>query len=49
LDAWLRELGNARNPGTTADLVTACLFVALRDGTIKVPLQVPFSAGGDHG
>jgi triphosphoribosyl-dephospho-CoA synthase len=48
LDAWLRELGNARNPGTTADLVTACLFVALRDGTIKVPLQVPFSAGLDH-
>jgi triphosphoribosyl-dephospho-CoA synthase len=48
LDAWLRQMGNARNPGTTADLVTACLFVALRDGTIKVPLQVPFSAGLDH-
>jgi triphosphoribosyl-dephospho-CoA synthase len=49
LDAWLREMGNARNPGTTADLVTACLFVALREGTIKVPLQMPFSARLDHG
>jgi triphosphoribosyl-dephospho-CoA synthase len=30
-DRWLREVGHARNPGTTADLVTACLFVALRE------------------
>jgi triphosphoribosyl-dephospho-CoA synthase len=30
-DAWLRQDGNARNPGTTADLVTACLFAALRE------------------
>ena len=28
-DASLREPGNALNPGTTADLVTATLFVAL--------------------
>ena len=28
-DASLREAGNALNPGTTADLVTATLFVAL--------------------
>lgn len=42
LDRWLREDGNRRNPGTTADLVTACLFVALRDGTIQVPLSIPF-------
>jgi triphosphoribosyl-dephospho-CoA synthase len=28
-DASLRERGNALNPGTTADLVTATLFVAL--------------------
>jgi triphosphoribosyl-dephospho-CoA synthase len=27
----LREEGNARNPGATADLVTACLFAALRE------------------
>ena len=30
-DRWLRADGHARNPGTTADLVTACLFVALRE------------------
>lgn len=37
-DDWLRADGHARNPGTTADLVTAALFVALRDGTIPLPL-----------
>jgi triphosphoribosyl-dephospho-CoA synthase len=37
LDRWLRELGSQRNPGTTADLVTACLFAALRDDTITLP------------
>lgn len=31
-DQWLRSDGNRRNPGTTADLVAACLFAALRDG-----------------
>jgi triphosphoribosyl-dephospho-CoA synthase len=31
-DAWLTTDGHRRNPGTTADLVTACLFAALRDG-----------------
>ncbi|HJZ92446.1 MAG TPA: triphosphoribosyl-dephospho-CoA synthase [Gemmataceae bacterium] len=34
LDRWLRADGHARNPGTTADLVTACLFVALRQDTM---------------
>jgi triphosphoribosyl-dephospho-CoA synthase len=33
-DAWLTELGNARNPGTSADLVTACLFATLREREI---------------
>src|SRR5208337_4606213 len=37
LDAWLRSRGNQLNPGTTADLVTAALFAALRDGTIQLP------------
>jgi triphosphoribosyl-dephospho-CoA synthase len=37
-DTWLREDGHYRNPGTTADLVTASLFVALRDGIIKWPI-----------
>jgi triphosphoribosyl-dephospho-CoA synthase len=45
LDAWLRADGHRRNPGTTADLVTACLFVALREGTIQLPPPCPWSAG----
>lgn len=38
LDAWLRADGHARNPGATADLIAATLFVGLRDGTIALPL-----------
>jgi triphosphoribosyl-dephospho-CoA synthase len=34
LDASLREDGHALNPGTTADLVTAVLFVALLEGVL---------------
>jgi triphosphoribosyl-dephospho-CoA synthase len=37
LDVWLRADGHRRNPGTSADLTAACLFVALREGTIAVP------------
>jgi len=33
-DTWLRADGHARNPGTTADLVTASLFVAWREGLL---------------
>jgi triphosphoribosyl-dephospho-CoA synthase len=44
LDAWLRADGHARNPGATADLVTAALFAALRDGTIGLP-RPPGPAG----
>jgi triphosphoribosyl-dephospho-CoA synthase len=40
LDFWLRCDGHRRNPGTTADLVAAGLFVALRDGIIKPPLRL---------
>jgi triphosphoribosyl-dephospho-CoA synthase len=36
-DAWLRADGHVRNPGTTADLIAAALFAALRDGTIALP------------
>jgi triphosphoribosyl-dephospho-CoA synthase len=46
-DAWLRADGHARNPGATADLVTAALFAALRDGTIGLPLESRPVAGGD--
>lgn len=45
LDVWLRQDGQRRNPGTTADLVTAALFVALRNEAIPLPLAVPWSAG----
>jgi triphosphoribosyl-dephospho-CoA synthase len=40
LDAWLRAEGHQRNPGATADVVTACLFVLLRVGTLRLPLTV---------
>jgi triphosphoribosyl-dephospho-CoA synthase len=36
-DRWLRAEGHARNPGTTADLVAACLFVMLCQGTLLGP------------
>jgi triphosphoribosyl-dephospho-CoA synthase len=39
LDFWLRSDGNRRNPGTTADLIAAGLFVALRDGLIGPPFR----------
>jgi triphosphoribosyl-dephospho-CoA synthase len=40
LDKHLRSDGNKLNPGTTADLITACLFVALREN--KVIPAAPF-------
>src|SRR5205085_6039241 len=40
LDRHLRSDGNKLNPGTTADLITACLFVALREN--KVTPSAPF-------
>lgn len=33
-DQWLRADGHQRNPGTTADLVAACLFAAIRERVI---------------
>lgn len=36
-DSWLCMHGNQRNPGTTADLIVAGLFVAMRDGFIPTP------------
>lgn len=37
LDFWLRADGRKRNPGTTADLICAALFLALRDGVLQPP------------
>lgn len=37
LDRWLRAEGHSRNPGASADLIAAALFVALLDGTIALP------------
>jgi triphosphoribosyl-dephospho-CoA synthase len=44
VDAWLRAAGRGRNAGTTADLVTASLFVALREGIMEVPSRYSWSA-----
>ncbi len=38
-DFWLRTDGHRRNPGTTADLIAAGLFAALRDGIIQFPFR----------
>jgi len=46
LDAWLREDGNARNPGATADLVTACLFAALREN--RMTQEYPWARDSHH-
>lgn len=44
-DAWLRSDNHARNPGTTADLIAAALYVALREGCITT--ETPFE-WNDH-
>lgn len=41
LDKWLRAAQRGRNPGTTSDLVTASLFIALREGIIPLPVSRP--------
>lgn len=39
LDFWLRADGNRRNPGTTADLIAAGLFVLLAQGELMADLE----------
>ncbi len=39
LDFWLRSDHHRRNPGTTADLIAAGLFVALREEFIEPPFR----------
>jgi triphosphoribosyl-dephospho-CoA synthase len=45
-DRWLRADGHRRNPGTTADLVAAVLFVALREARLAVPAELTIVARG---
>jgi triphosphoribosyl-dephospho-CoA synthase len=47
LDRWLRAEANQRNPGTTADLVAASLFAALREHSIALPATHPWSRAAD--
>lgn len=46
LDHWLRADGHRRNPGTTADMTGAALFIGLRHGTIDANLSA--SGSGDN-
>ncbi|MDA1051033.1 MAG: triphosphoribosyl-dephospho-CoA synthase [Planctomycetota bacterium] len=39
LDFWLRSDGHRRNPGTSADLIAAGLFAALRERKLISPFQ----------
>ncbi len=39
LDFWLRSDGHRRNPGTSADLIAAGLFAALRDRLLVGPFR----------
>lgn len=39
LDFWLRSDGHRRNPGTSADLIAAGLFAALRDRKLAIPFR----------
>jgi triphosphoribosyl-dephospho-CoA synthase len=43
LDTWLRAVGHQRNPGTTADLVAASLFVLLREGRLAMLPDLPWA------
>jgi triphosphoribosyl-dephospho-CoA synthase len=47
-DHWLREDGHRRNPGTTADLIAATLFAALRDGLLEAPARETVLQHADH-
>lgn len=38
-DFWLRADGHRRNPGTSADIIAAALFVLLRDGRLQWPVK----------
>jgi triphosphoribosyl-dephospho-CoA synthase len=46
-DEWLRGDGNRRNPGTTADLIAAGLFVLLRTHRLR-PREVRWADPSGH-
>jgi triphosphoribosyl-dephospho-CoA synthase len=39
LDFWLRSDGHRRNPGTTADLIAAAIFVLLAEDRVACPVR----------
>lgn len=43
LDDWLREDGHSRNPGATADLIAAALYVAIAENIFSLPLSTGLS------
>lgn len=45
LDFFLRSDGHRRNPGATADLIAAALFVLLREGRLPQPLRTSSRRG----
>lgn len=42
VDFWLRADGHRRNPGTSADMIAAGLFLLIREGVITTPLPKVF-------
>jgi len=47
-DGWLRADGHRRNPGTSADLLAAALFVALHERLIDAPTRDQLGTRADH-
>lgn len=47
-DRWLRAKGSQRNPGTTADLVTAAVFAVLRDQHAPIPSMEEIQARAEE-
>jgi triphosphoribosyl-dephospho-CoA synthase len=45
-DFWLRSDGNRLNPGTSADIIAAALFVLLRERRLNWPVEF-YAASGD--
>ena len=46
-DFWLRADGHRRNPGTTADVIAAALFVLLRENRLAWPVKFYAEATND--